>query len=277
MNERDVCQKWAARHKFFICFSLLFEILYVDRILQLLFSLIRTLHVRKKNITGPPFSWFWSLSVGNRILLFNLLFIIFISVRKEYYSSSWKVLPCFDHFVYSSGQVLIHSLWEYTTVQNWVHILCICIWRSLYLNNFVFVFEQFRACPAAVQNCATFQNWHLWVTCKGKSSLIWNIPLCKNLTWQKCVQDTIQSEVSIEIGGYASKKLPTLQGIHINRSSTQLTQLASLLPHKHKSQIHNMPIIVKEQFACFKLTALEQKDPWNHPHGFLFFWIKIRI
>ena len=31
-----------------------------------------------------------------------------------------------------------------------------------------------------------------------------------------------------------------------------------------------MLIIVKEQFACFELSALEQKDPWNHLHGFLF-------
>ena len=134
---------------------------------------------------------------------------------------------------------------------------CICIWTILSMPS------QTRWGYAAVQNCATFQNWHLWVTCKGKSSLIWNIPLCKNLTWQKCVQDSIQSEVSIEIGGYASKKLPTLQGIHINRSSTQLTQLASLLPHKHKSQIHNMLIIVKEQIACFKLTALHNGPAVN--------------
>ena len=236
-----------------------------------------------KNFTGPPLSWFWSLSVGNRILLFNLLFII-VSVRKGILQLLLESSPLFRSlcvFLRAGAHPFplgIHNCAKLIADIMYLHLekfvfkqFCICIWTILSMPS------QSRWGYAAVQNCSTFQNWHLWVTCKGKSSLIWNIPLCKNLTWQKCVQDSIQSEVSIEIGGYASKKLPTLQGIHINRSSTQLTQLASLLPHKHKSQIHNMLIIAKEQFACFKLTAVEQKDPWNHLHGFLFFWIKIRI
>ena len=111
------------------------------------FDLDASFHVSKRISQVLPFLGFghFLLEMEHYSLISSLSLY---QSEKEYYSSSWKVLPCFDHFVYSSGQVLIHSLWEYTTVQNWVHILWTCIWKSLYLNNFVFVFEQFWVCSA---------------------------------------------------------------------------------------------------------------------------------